>query len=121
MSERRITMDPLEICRATELKEDLFGQEQFTLTEDGIKNYSFKQFDIKEFTKTHMINILGQLKTSLREAIEEIQEWQQKLENKWTEQDQKDREKEDYDNRMGMAIGVSGMLMVISFILLLIL
>ena len=68
------------ICQAAEIKEGVFGQEEFSF--DGkIKDYTFKQFDVKEFTKTRTITIPEQPKTLLQESVEEIRDWQK--ENKW--------------------------------------
>jgi len=64
------------ICQAAEIKEGLFGQEEYSLTDGTIKDYLFRQFDIKEFTKTRTISIPEQPKTPLQESVEEIQEWQ---------------------------------------------
>jgi hypothetical protein len=69
------------ICQAAEIKEGLFGQEEYSLTDGTIKDYIFRQFDIKEQPKTCTVSIPEQPKTPLQESVEEIQEWQKV--NKW--------------------------------------
>jgi len=77
------------MCRAVEIKEGLFGEENFSLSDGGkIENYTFQQSgvllpvsNVKEFTKTRTITVPKQPKTPLQESIEEIQEWQK--ENKF--------------------------------------
>ncbi|MFA5305899.1 MAG: hypothetical protein WC365_00470 [Candidatus Babeliales bacterium] len=82
------------ICQATELKEGLFGQEEYSFTDGTIKDYTFRQFDIKEFIKTRTITIPEQLKTPLQEFIEEFAQW--KKENIWG----KNAKKESYLKRI---------------------
>jgi hypothetical protein len=106
------------ICQTAEIKEGVFGQENFSSTDGTIKDYIFRQFDLKEFTKSHTVYIPEQKKTPLQESVDEILEWQEQLGNKWTEQDRKKRETDDY---IGAGLVIIPFLGVVSFILLLIL
>jgi hypothetical protein len=60
------------------------------------------------------------IKTPLQESVDEILEWLQKSENKWTEQDQKNREEENADTGFEAFAIATGLLMIGMIVLIII-